>query len=212
MKYYIAENGQPAGPFELKELLKHGLTVNSQVWNETMDSWQTASEVPEVYNLLQGGVMGSPQVSQQETQQYAPPSTQTAPSSGQPFQQSYAPQQPAAQPQYTQPQYTQPQYGQQAYGAPQYGQPYQYAQPQYAQPHGRMPQDWKVANIIVTLLSLLCCCNPISLITGIVGWVKSSNVRTLYNHGDQLAAEEAAESAKKWFFITLILMIVLYYC
>ena len=27
MKYYIAENGQQAGPFEPNELLLHGLTV-----------------------------------------------------------------------------------------------------------------------------------------------------------------------------------------
>ena len=72
-----------------------------------------------------------------------------------------------------------------------------------------MPSDWKVANIIITILSLLCCCNPISFITGIVGWVKASNVRTLFNHGDQLGAEEAASSAKMWFFISLAILIVL---
>lgn len=211
MKYYIAENGQPAGPFELKELLEHGLTVNSQVWNESMENWTTASQVPEVYNLLQGpsptmgygaqpqnpvGQPTSPYEPQpQPQQQYASPS-----SYGQdPFQGT-----PGTTNPYVGSQQSPQSYGQQQY----YGQ-HQYAQPQYAQPHAHMPNDWKMANIIVTILSLLCCCNPISLVTGIIGIVKSGNVRTLFNHGDQLAAEEAAESAKKWFFITLILMIVL---
>lgn len=203
MKYYIAENGQPAGPFELKELLEHGLTVNSQVWNENMENWTTASQVPEVYNLLQGtsatmsyGAQPQNPVGQptspyepQPQQQYASPNSygqkplQGAPGTNNPYVGSQQPQ---------------PYYSQQ-----------QYAQPQYAQPLGHMPNDWKVANIIVTILSLLCCCNPISLVTGIIGIVKSGNVRTLFNHGDQLAAEEAAKSAKKWFFITLVLMIVL---
>jgi hypothetical protein len=43
MKYYIAENGQPAGPFEPSELMAHGLTVNSLVWGEGMPNWVSAS-------------------------------------------------------------------------------------------------------------------------------------------------------------------------
>ena len=69
MKYYIAENGQPAGPFELNELLEHGLTVNSQVWNESMTGWTAAGSVPEVMNLLRASsqpVMGAPVQQPQE--------------------------------------------------------------------------------------------------------------------------------------------------
>ena len=54
MKYYIAENGQQAGPFEPSELLMHGLTVNSLVWCEGMPSWTSASQVPELMALLTG--------------------------------------------------------------------------------------------------------------------------------------------------------------
>ena len=54
MKYYIAENGQPAGPFEPNELLMHGLTVNSLVWTEGMANWTSASQVPELAALLSG--------------------------------------------------------------------------------------------------------------------------------------------------------------
>lgn len=54
MKYYIAENGQQAGPFEPSELLAHGLTVNSLVWAEGMPNWTSASQVPELMALLSG--------------------------------------------------------------------------------------------------------------------------------------------------------------
>ena len=71
-----------------------------------------------------------------------------------------------------------------------------------------MPNDWKTANIIVTILSVLCCCNPIALVTGIVGIVKSGNVRTLFNAGNQAGAEEAASGAKMWFFISLAVLLI----
>ena len=79
MKYYIAENGQPAGPFELKDLMQHGLTPNSQVWNEKMSGWTRASEVPELMTLL-----GLP-IAAQPIQPLQPVQPQPSP---------YAPQQP----------------------------------------------------------------------------------------------------------------------
>ena len=115
MKYYIAQNGQPAGPFEVQELLQQGLTINSQVWNETMSGWQPASQVPELAALLTPGA--APQMPPQVPSQ-------------QPAQPQYA------QPQYQQQAYQQPQYQQapqQQYQQPQYtyGQPQQQQQPQY---------------------------------------------------------------------------------
>lgn len=233
MKYYIAENGQPAGPFDLKELLEHGLTVNSQVWNESMSGWTTAGNVPEVMNLLRATsqpVMSTDPLQQQQQQQQQPAPDYSAyqPQEPNPYQPQEQPlnQQPyygdaqeqqtynQEQQTYNQPQqtYNQPQYGQ---AAPQYGgqQPYYqqggyYAQPQYAQPVGVMPADWKTANIIITILSVLCCCNVISLVTGIIGIVKSGNVRTLFNAGNQAAAEEAASSAKMWFYISLGILVL----
>ncbi|MCQ2290645.1 MAG: DUF805 domain-containing protein [Muribaculaceae bacterium] len=93
MKYYITNNGQQSGPFELHELLLNGLNAQSYVWNETMPNWQTAMQVPEVAALLQ--------------QPQTPP-----PAYGQPYQQqAYGqPQQPYQQSAYGQPQpgYQQP--------------------------------------------------------------------------------------------------------
>ena len=41
MKYFIAENGQQAGPFEPNELLLHGLTVNSLVLQDSLLFWES---------------------------------------------------------------------------------------------------------------------------------------------------------------------------
>lgn len=111
MKYYIAQNGQPVGPFEPQELLQQGLTVNSQVWNESMTGWMAASQVPELASLLNQGA--APQMPPQMHPQQPPM------------------QQPAQPQQYAQPQYQQPQ--------PQYQQP-QYQQPQYAYGQPQQPQ------------------------------------------------------------------------
>ena len=100
MKYYIAENGQPVGPFEIHELLQRGLNMNSQLWNEGMPSWLTASQIPEVAAALNA--------------RRAAAQPQPAPAYSAPQQPQYgAPQQPQygapQQPQYGAPQ--QPQYG-----------------------------------------------------------------------------------------------------
>ncbi|HAP49721.1 MAG TPA: hypothetical protein DCQ56_00650, partial [Porphyromonadaceae bacterium] len=84
MKYYIAENGQPAGPFEVNELLAHGMTVNSQVWCETMENWTAAGQVPELMPLL--GIEPQPAVLPEQP-------------AYQPEQQAYQPEQPAYEPQ-----------------------------------------------------------------------------------------------------------------
>lgn len=98
MKYFIVNNGQQAGPFELHELLANGLNANSYVWCEGMPNWLPATQVPEVAALLQ----------------QAPP----PPGYQQPYQQpGYQ------QPGYQQPGYQQPGY-QQPYQQPGYQQPY----------------------------------------------------------------------------------------
>lgn len=71
MKYYIAVNGQPVGPYELKDLLKYGLTMNSLLWNETMSGWTEASNIPEVKSFLRGAASQSiPPLPPQPRQQY----------------------------------------------------------------------------------------------------------------------------------------------
>jgi len=223
MKYYIAENGQPAGPFEMQDLVKHGLNPDSQVWNEKMSGWTRAREVPELMSLLgiQQPVAAQPVQPLQPQSPYAPQ---------QPEQSPYAPQQPEpattnkpqaeqtqgygqqpspyAQPQYqqpAQPQYQQP-YGQQPYGQQPYGQQ-PYGQQPYA-PQSFPPKNWMTESIIFTVLSVICCCNPIALITGIVAIVNAGKVNGMFASGNVTGATESAKTAKMWALITLGILVV----
>ncbi|MBQ6078980.1 MAG: DUF4339 domain-containing protein [Muribaculaceae bacterium] len=202
MKYYIAENGQQAGPFEPHELLQHGLTVNSLVWCEGMANWTSASQVPELMAVLTGQPpinVGTP--TGIDTQ--LPP---TPPMGGDvqlpqvpPFNnpQTTAPQQPAP--------YGTP-YGQQGTN----NQPY--AQPQYGpstnQPSNNvMPKTWLTESVLVTVLSFLCLCNFIAAIPGLIAIFKANSVKTKFMSGDVQGANAASASAKKWMIIAAVIMV-----
>lgn len=73
MKYFIANNGQQSGPFELQDLVANGLTPNSLVWHDGMAGWQQATSVPEVAQLLM------PQQPQYQQQPYQQPPYQQQP-------------------------------------------------------------------------------------------------------------------------------------
>lgn len=194
MKYYIAENGQQAGPFEPSELLSHGLTVNSLVWCEGMPSWTSASQVPELMALLSGQPFNPsnvdmqlpqmPPMGQQPTQlPQVPPfggTTQPAPT-GTP----YSPQQPN-----------------QPYAPPQYG-------PSTNQPSNQlMPKTWLMESILATAASLLCCFNIVGLITGVLAIMKANSVKSKFTQGDVNGANTASASAKKWMMITVVIGVV----
>lgn len=190
MKYFIAENGQQAGPFEPQELLQHGLTVNSLVWCEGMPTWTSASQVPELMAVLSG-------------QNYTPPGNvdvqlpQTPPMGDvqlpqvPPFNapQTTAPQQPTTTT---------------------YGQPNQpYAPPQYGptttnQPQGVMPKTWLTESILATIICSLCCGASIfTLITGIIAIFHANGVKSKFNMGDYAGANKKSASAKMWMLITV---------
>ena len=181
MKYYIAENGQQAGPFEPNELLLHGLTVNSLVWCEGMPNWASASEVPELMALLSGQPF-NPGGGMDMQMPQMPPMGGT----------------PAGLP-------TTP-YGQGTTNQP-------YAQPQYGPstnqvPQQPMPKNWFTESIIITIISALCCCNPVALITGIVAIVKANSSKTKYRQGDATGAATDGSSAKTWLLITVAVLVV----
>ena len=52
MKYYIVENGNPSGPFEVEELIANGLRGGDLVWTEGFPDWVVASEVAEIAMAL----------------------------------------------------------------------------------------------------------------------------------------------------------------
>ena len=192
MKYYIAENGQQAGPFEPNELLAHGLTVNSLVWCEGMPTWVSASQVPELMALLNG-------------QPYTPGGFDTQLPQTPPMGDVQLPQVPpfGGQQQPTQPtQPTQP-YGQpnQPYAPPQYG-------PSTNQPQQMPVKTWFTESLIVTILSALCCCNPVALLTGIYSVFKANSAKNKSMVGDSAGSAVDAATAKKWLIITVVVMLV----
>ena len=109
-------------------------------------------------------------------------------------------------PQQQPPQYQQQQY-QQQYQQP-YQQPYQqaYYQPNYAQGQRPMkPDNYLVWAILCTIL----CCLPL----GIISIIYSAKVDGLYNSGDYLGAQDAANKAKNfamWGAIIAAIGIILY--
>lgn len=60
-------------------------------------------------------------------------------------------------------------------------------------------------NMVLAIITTICCCLPL----GIVGIVKASQVNSLYMSGNYDAAVAAANDAKKWSMIGLIVGLVI---
>lgn len=203
MKYYIAENGQQAGPFEPSELLQHGLTVNSLVWCEGMASWTSASQVPELMALLTGQTFNPGSIDTQ-----LPPVPQMPP-----MGETQLPQVPPVgggmqqpQPLPQQPAPTGAPYGQgttnQPYAPPQYG-------PSTNTPTNQvMPKTWLTESILATAASLLCCFNIVGIVTGVLAIFKANGVKSKFMKGDTAGANQDSASAKKWMMITVAVGVV----
>lgn len=203
MKYYIAENGQPAGPFEPSELLAHGLTVNSLVWGEGMPNWTSASQIPELMAVLTGQPInvGTPIGTDTQLPQ-VPPMGDVQPTTPLPQVPPFGGQQT---PQPQQPQPTTP-YGQgttnQPYAPPQYG-------PSTQTPTNQvMPKTWLTESILATAASLLCCFNIVGIVTGVLAIFKANGVKSKFMKGDTAGANKDSASAKKWMMITIAVGVV----
>ena len=188
MKYYIAENGQQAGPFEPNELLLHGLTVNSLVWCEGMPNWVSANQVPELMALLSGQAFNPTGIDTQLPQMpQTPPMGEVQLPQVPPF--GGQPQQPTQPTTYGQ--------GNQPYAPPQYG-------PSNNQPNQMMPKNWLTESIVATVVTTLCCgAWFITLITGIIAIVNANGVKNKFNSGDYAGANKKAASARLWCLITV---------
>ena len=190
MKYYIAENGQQAGPFEPSELLAHGLTVNSLVWAEGMPNWTSASQVPELMALLSGQPVNPGNVDMQLPQMPPVGGDQTQLPQVPPFGGQQQPTQPTQPTTYGTPN--------QPYAPPQYG-------PSNNQPMNQvMPKTWLTESIIATVVCSLCCgVWFITLITGIIAIFQANGVKNKFNSGDYVGANKKSASARLWTLITV---------
>ena len=62
--------------------------------------------------------------------------------------------------------------------------------------------------MIVTILSALCCCNPVGLCTGIYSVFKAYNSKNKAMAGDYTGSANDGAAAKKWMIITLVIGVV----
>ena len=99
---------------------------------------------------------------------------------------------------------------QQPYGQQQ---PYNTGQSQIPYNGGMvMPKDYMTESIVVTAITLLCCCSPISVILGIIAIIKANGVKSEFERGDINAAINNSESAKKlamWAAIVAVIYIII---
>ncbi len=90
-----------------------------------------------------------------------------------------------------------------------YGQYQQYAPPG-APPQSTLVQlkDYFIHNLIITIVSFICCCQPISFILGIIGMVISNSAKNKLSFGDINGAEDSANTAKILFYISLAFILI----
>ncbi len=112
---------------------------------------------------------------------------------------------PLQQSQQQQPTYQQPA---QPYG----GQPGTYATPSGGTSSGGMvpPKNYMTESIVVTIISFLCCCSPISVVLGIIAIVKANNVNSEFERGNMNGAISNADSAKKLTIWAAVVAVVFY--
>lgn len=97
-------------------------------------------------------------------------------------------------------------------GRQQAGGAYAPAYQQYGQP--APPQaaaeinDFFVPNLIMTIVSFVCCCQPISFILGIVGMVNGNSAKSKIAYGDINGAQDSANTSRILFFIGLAFLAV----
>ena len=101
MKFYVAENEKPVGPFEVSQLVARGLKGSDLVWAEGYETWVRADSVDEIKEALAAPSVASaeayretaiPQLPNENTVPGCPPPPYQQPyqqQPNQPQQQSY---------------------------------------------------------------------------------------------------------------------------
>ena len=106
-----------------------------------------------------------------------------------------------------------PPYGQQTYKNPgDMSGGTSYNNPSGAPSNGGMvvPKNYMVVSIVVTVLSLTCCCSPISAILGIIAIIKANNVNQEFVRGNVNEAISCSETAKNLTIWAAVIMVVFF--
>jgi hypothetical protein len=89
---------------------------------------------------------------------------------------------------------------------------YAYTVPSGGPSNGGMvlPKNYMTESIVVTIISFLCCCSPISVILGIIAIVKANNVNSEFERRNMTEALSNADSAKKLTIWAAVISVVFY--
>lgn len=88
MKFYVAENEKPVGPFEVSQLVARGLKGSDLVWAEGYETWVRADSVDEIKEALAAPSVASAEA-YRETAIPQLPNENTVPGCPPPYQQPY---------------------------------------------------------------------------------------------------------------------------
>jgi uncharacterized membrane protein YvbJ len=72
------------------------------------------------------------------------------------------------------------------------------------------PKNYMTESIVMTVISFLCCCSPISVILGIIAIVKANNVNSEFARGNMNGAISNADSAKILCIWAAVISVVFY--
>ena len=207
--YYITPENEQRGPVEAAMLASCGVDSNTMVWTEGMANWQRAGDLPDLTFFILSTSTPPPFNPSQSQQQFDASQQQFGPTQqpNDPWQQ----QQNGSTQQSEGTFQSQQAYdaSQQAYNPSGFGsqnnQGYAAAgNPFTNNASGNMPPIKPDNNMVWAILSTLCCCLPL----GIVSIVYASRVNGFYYSGNYAAAQEAADKAKNWALYSLIGAIV----
>ena len=225
-EYYMIQSGERRGPFGIETLPSMGLTPDTLVWRQGLSDWTKASELNELDHILNTGTHFTGQYPHYSSEPYFAmfgqqrigPSTPadlaaTGLTPETPvWRQGMAEWAPAS----TQPELmaainarrttvppNQPPYGPNSY--PNFGQPQGAYEPKsYGQPgyRGYMPRtNWLPWAIAGTIIGFIFSC--IGAIFGIIGIIQANKANDAFAAGNDIAGEQANNSAKTMSIIAL---------
>lgn len=176
--FYLNERSEQQGPVSLDRFLELGLTSDTLVWKQGMDSWERAGSVAEIREYLKAHRAASARAPEPDVSKSPGPQPQASTSSPEPGAEARAHEGESTQKGETR--------GQSSFSGPN-----SYTFNRQAQPfYPLCPPSY----LLWAILSTLCCCLPL----GVVAIVKASQVSGLYQRGLWDQALMASEDAKRW--------------
>ena len=194
--YYITPENEQRGPVEDYMLASCGVNSNTMVWTEGMANWMPAGQIPELVFFINTTSSSSTPPPFDSTAQ------QQSTNQGGGFNTSDGYNQQANnQGGFNQGGYNQGGYNQQAYNPGGYN---QFSGNQAGgtgwNPMGGHPGPRPDNNLVWAILATVFCCLPL----GIYSIILASRVNGLYDRGDYIGAQQAADDAKNWAIYSLI--------